>query len=274
MIDTMLESNKYIVFNTVNKTLVEKLHSSVIAFMFSKINGWEFRINDTEGIHLVEYYTSMVEWWSSDWREIDGVKGRLNLIDINDENIEMLNNKTFNEQYKDCDIVHLYSNSDLLKYLNVEGLKSFNVLFLNLFNIEEKFYDNFISIYEKLIMEPHLIMNVDDLSYDESKKLIISKINEGNKVFLSGGETKLVRDMKTKFPKYQFKSITSDTIKFDDKSVIEKVQVLSMIYQIHLMMKSNNLVICNNIIEKFIKDNHMDYNELQYGENKVLYEFN
>jgi len=274
MKNTLSSPNKYIVFNTTNKTLVEKLHSSVFAFIFSKINGWEFRINDTEGIRLVEYYTSKVNWWSSDWKEIDGVNGRLNLLNIDDNNIEILNKVTFNNTYKDCNIVHLYSGSDLLNYLNIDDLPSLNEVFLTLFNIEDEFYDNFISIYEKLIMEPHLIMNVDDLSHNESKKLITSKIKEGKKIFLSGGESKLVREIKTKFPRYQFKSITTDTIKFDDVDVIEKLQVLSMVYQIHLMVKSHNLVICNRKIDKFIKDLHIGYNKIQYEESKELYEFN
>ena len=60
-------SNKFIVFNSTNQTLIEKLHSSVAAFIFAKTHGWNFRINDTEGIPLVEYFTSKINWWERDW---------------------------------------------------------------------------------------------------------------------------------------------------------------------------------------------------------------
>lgn len=264
-------SNKFIVFNSTNQTLIEKLHSSVAAFIFAKTHGWNFRINDTEGIPLVEYFTSKINWWERDWDIREYTYGRLNLLDIPNDSLNLFETDSFNSVYNECDVIHLYSNRDLLNYLDFNKGEDFKNTLLSLFKIENKYYDNFINILERLIMESHLIMNVDDLTYEQSKNLIIKKIKDGEKVFLSGGSKKLVRELKRKYPKYQFKCLTINDNKLDDNSIIDETQVISMIFQIFIIIKLDNKLICNNHIEKFIKDLHSNYETMKYDGDNLLY---
>lgn len=237
--------DKYLVFNPTNQTLIEKLHSAISVFHLAVRNGMEFRINDTEGIELVQYFTSEIQWWETDWKDDNYVVGSLTITD-GSKNLIKTNRVMKDVQH--CNVVHINSKGDFAKHIKLKPYTNKQV-FDYLFEIETLYYKNYKYLFNRVSFDPHLIVNVDDMSIEQSETLIGELINRGNKVFLSTFNVDLLNQLRLTYDRSSLKSITSNTLDINNNSITDTEDVLSIVFQILLMNDISHKVISNKDME-------------------------
>ena len=261
---------KYLVFNPTNQTLVEKLYSAISVFHLAVRNNMEFRINDTEGVKLVKYFTSVHQWWYTDWEDESHVKGVIKIKDNVDNLIKT--NRIMND-VQHCDVIHVFSKGDFSDNIKLKPFTNKEV-FDYLFAIESLYFKNYKYILNKISVDPPIIVNIDDMDIESATTFIGELINQGNKVFLSTFNIDLLNVLRSVHDKSVLKTISSNSLNIKDSELGEFEDELSTVFQILLLNDMSHKVISNSSLELLYVSLKERSTIMKYNKDLNLYEIN
>ena len=244
-------SDRYLVFNPKGQTLIEKIESSISAFHLAVKNNLHFRINDTDGVQLVEYFTSITDWWNRDWEYSEGKVVDVDISHLHEHQKRLLKTNSLLSEYKDCNVIHLNGIGNFSGYL--KDLKYSNQqIFDYLFEVETILHDEYQEILDRVIYSQHIFVNLDDLNVSQVKRYIDYLINDGKKVFFSSSNLVLINQLTEQYPKSVFKTLTSSGLTFDTTYNFNDKKLKSIIFQLLLMRDISPKIISNKKITNFL----------------------
>jgi len=275
-------NQKFLVYNPTDSTLIEKLYYSVSCFILAVANGWEFRINDTEGVKIVDYLTSNYSWWKQDWMESKSF-GRMFIKDLNSDNVKFITNYTLSDLYPKAETVMIYSNSNILKYVlsnktyskninqNIDVKNLFYDVFDYLFEFEHEYYSNFEYLFDKINEVPHLGIHIKEMDTRIIYKFIKENIEKGQRVFITG-DYNLIQKLKKSYNKSYLKTISKPNLDYDKRNLTHE-ETLIILYEIFLLKYSDSKMFepTGKMYELF-KNLHTTEKEIEITEDNKLIE--
>lgn len=275
-------NQKFLVYNPTNQTLIEKLYYSVSCFILAIANGWEFRINDTEGVKLVEYLGSYYPWWETDWAESNKI-GRFNIKNIDKDNTKFITNYTLTDLYPNADVIMVYSNSNILTHiLNNKKYKTYlgktigvDNIFFNcfeyLFEFEMEYFGNFEYLFDKVSETPHLGVYIQNVNNKSSYRFIKNHIEKGQNIFISGNYD-LISNLKKSYNKSYLKTIRKETLDYSKVNLTNE-ETLTILYEIFLLKNLDSKIFePEGILYALFKNLHPNKKEIEIGNGVKLIE--
>lgn len=274
-------NDKFIVYNPTDQSLFEKIYNSIPCFVLAVVNGWEFRINDTEGIKLVKYLTSQYPWWRNDWVEKQE-RGRLNIKNITKDDIMFLSENKLEDLYPKTKVLYVSNDSNIIPYLldnndnkdvieNLVGEKTnlFKHMFHYLYQLESEYFYNFQYIFNKVMNSPHVGFYINGLNHEQIIPEIENELEKGNKIFFSG-DYDLIQTFINKINRRDFKSISKKNINHND---MDEESILTLLYELFIFMYLGTKIIhTDSVIKELLIDTHNKVDERIIGEDIKLIE--
>lgn len=237
------QADKYIVFECISDP-IQEMSGILSAFLLALVANYNFRINGLDKNHLAEVFSSKLPWWQTEWKDFGWKHGYWNLRDLNKQDILSLENETIRNKFYNSQVLHVYSNDDLIPFIYsnknyIEAFELFEIqnskqiykeLFQYLFEtVEDSYIENIVFLrneFEKY--EKPIIIRVDENTILES----ITKIELGDFIYVFCDDENQYKNIKKQFPSMNFSRIKETVNVVDDP----KTKIIGKLIEIYFLL--------------------------------------
>lgn len=225
------KQDKFLTFQSIGNP-VEELPGILSGFLLSILNDYNFRIENLEESPFAEVFTSKMNWWGNKWKNFAWKHGFMNFKNPDESEIEMIETQTLSEKYINSQILHFYTNKDLIqnivknpKYEKrlVEVFGSTKVSYRELYNLlffglEENYVKNYNFIMEELKSYKKQVV----IKVDETVKLDqLEEVRDYDFIYFLGENESYFQSIKKEFPENKFSRIKQQKSVGDETKIFK-----------------------------------------------------
>jgi len=261
--------NKFLVYSTQNGGLGDRLFGLVSSYLLALLNDYNFRIKLDDDVTYADVFTSPIDWWNEDWKQLPLKRGRFNIESDLLSNLDFFKNSTISEKFPMADCVYIYSNQNFIPYifenpkyktkLDKMGLtpeNCFSKLLNNLLVFEDEFRENYEYLKNKLKEENKITIGVhirtnrfwgdvpEISNYTiETFNKVIDAISDGDeKLFVCSDDEQVIFDLKNRYGNDRIFAIPGQAVHYSKNTKKTIYDVMKTFFEIWLLSECDTII--------------------------------